>query len=61
MSLSARAKMIELADNNFDLPERSPNNETPQQIDPKLKEALFPLEINPKTELDKIFGKKGDN
>ena len=54
LPLQARARMVELADSN-DLTEI---NETITEISPDLKKVLFPTELGPKTELDKIFGKK---
>ena len=54
MSLSARAKMIELAESPF--LDNPPDN--PKEMDPQLKKALFPETPDPQVELDKIFGKK---
>lgn len=60
MPLSARAKMIELAEgNDFESPPTT--LDTPTEMDPPLKKALFPEQLDPQEELDKIFGKKGDD
>ena len=56
MSSSARAKMMELADT--DAIELSEIKTTSTEMDPALKKALFPEQLDPQEELDKIFGKK---
>ena len=57
MPLSLRAKMIELAEGNtFDYPD-----DTPTEMSNDLKNILSPPKLDPKTELDKIFGKKKGN
>ena len=57
MSLSARAKMIESAESSF---LDNPPLDNPKEMDPKLKKALSPSQLDPQAELLKIFGKKDD-